>query len=98
MTRTPGNLPRHELVGLAATVIEAPDPTQIGIGGTIVDETRNMLVLEDDDRRQIPKQDRVFRIRGDHLKVQVNGNLLHARPVERMGQHLPRTWGYVNER
>lgn len=99
MPRTPANIIRHELIGLEATVIESPDPTQAEITGTVVDETTRTLLVEDDDRtRQIPKQDRVFRFRGDHLKVQVNGNLLLAHPADRTGQHRPRTWGYVNER
>lgn len=99
MTQTPANITRHELIGLKARVIKAPDPTQIGISGTIRDETQQMLVIETDDQmQQLPKEDRVFQIRGDHLKVQVNGNLLIARPVDRIEQHIPRTWGYMNER
>lgn len=42
---TEKNAARHELIGLEATVASSPDPSLVGAGGTVVDETRNTLVL-----------------------------------------------------
>ncbi|MDY6771518.1 MAG: ribonuclease P protein component 1 [Candidatus Nanohaloarchaea archaeon] len=96
MPRTPDNLPRHELIGLEAEVVEATDPSREGITGTVVDETKNTLVLDTDQgERQIPKEESVFRFHLGDLKVRVNGRLLAGRPEERIGKDLPGKWGYV---
>ena len=42
---TEGNVNRHELIGLEATVALSPDPSLVGARGRVVDETRNTLVL-----------------------------------------------------
>ncbi len=41
------NLPRHELLGLHATVSGSTDPTHLGRSGLIVDESREVFVLRD---------------------------------------------------
>jgi len=46
MPITKQNLMRHELIGLKARVENSSDPTLLGIHGTIIDETRDMLVIE----------------------------------------------------
>ena len=43
--RTRANLGRHELIGLEVEVLDATDKKRIGTKGTIVDETRNMLII-----------------------------------------------------
>jgi ribonuclease P protein subunit POP4 len=43
---TPGNILRHELIGLPVEVVHASNPAQQGIAGRVVDETRNMVVIE----------------------------------------------------
>ena len=61
------NLLAHELVGLHAVVTSSSDPGQKGLEGTIVDETRNMLVIESGGRRvSIQKE-------GTSLRVDVDG-------------------------
>jgi ribonuclease P protein subunit POP4 len=46
MTLAPGTLPRHELVGLQAEVVEAADREMVGIAGEIVTETTKTLAIE----------------------------------------------------
>jgi len=43
---TPETLPKHELVGLRAEVVDSSDPTLVGLSGEVVRETMKTLVLE----------------------------------------------------
>ncbi|MFB6159901.1 MAG: ribonuclease P protein component 1 [Haloferacaceae archaeon] len=71
MPLTPETLPRHELVGLHASVAAAPNPDLVGVAGRVVRETRNTLVLApagDDgpsraEARQVPKRATTFEFR-----------------------------------
>ncbi|HET7149337.1 MAG TPA: ribonuclease P protein subunit [Candidatus Nitrosopolaris sp.] len=42
---TPKNILSHELIGLSATIITSPQPTFLGLSGTIIFETKNMFTL-----------------------------------------------------
>ena len=46
----PRNVIRHELIGLDVLVVHASNPTCRGITGQIIDETRNMLIINTRDR------------------------------------------------
>jgi len=43
---TPETLPKHELVGLRAEVVDSSDPTLVDLSGEVVRETMKTLVLE----------------------------------------------------
>ncbi len=94
MPITPENLPRHELIGLEAEVLESTDENQIGISGEVLDETQNMLRIED---RKVEKENCVFRFTlPDGEKVKIDGKLLAKRPEDRVGMKLPGKWEYVD--
>lgn len=86
MPVTRRNLLRHELIGLEARVMNSSDPTLLGTSGKIVDETRNMLMVEQGEKvRKISKSNSTFLItlpEGD--KVTVDGKKLVGRPEERV--------------
>lgn len=86
MPITRWNVPRHELVGLEARVTNSSDLGLIGTCGKIVDETRDMLVIEQAGRPKIvPKANSVFIITllsGE--EVEVLGNSIFGRPEERV--------------
>jgi ribonuclease P protein subunit POP4 len=42
---TPKNILSHELIGLHATILTSPQPRVVGLSGTIIFETKNMLTL-----------------------------------------------------
>ncbi len=64
MTVTPETLPRHELVGLHARVVESTDPSRVGIEGEVVRETMRTLVLDTDSGvKQVPKRGTTFEFR-----------------------------------
>jgi ribonuclease P protein subunit POP4 len=96
MALDPATLPRHELVGLHAEVVEATDPGLAGIAGEVVRETANTLGIEsprDGRVRQVPKEAATFRFAlEDGQRVVVEGERLVARPAERTERRGDPTW------
>ncbi|HDM35713.1 MAG TPA: ribonuclease P protein component 1 [Candidatus Syntrophoarchaeum butanivorans] len=88
MKITPDNLIYHELIGLDVVVEDNTNPSMIGIAGKVVDETRNMLVIEENGvEKMIPKSQSTFLFRlPDGQGVRVEGRLILARPEDRTGK------------
>lgn len=86
MPVTKKNVVRHELIGLEAQVVGSSDPAMLGAYGKILDETRDMLVIEHMSVAKIvPKSSSTFEIKlPDGQKVVVEGVKLVGRPVERV--------------
>ena len=49
---TPKNLVKHELIGLEAEVAGSTNKFSIGISGLVVDETKNTLSIETEERSE----------------------------------------------
>ncbi len=83
---TPRDLVCHELIGLPITVARSTDDSKVGLTGTVVDESRNMLIIETNNgRRSAAKDECVFHFtlpQGDC--VEVEGAVLVARPEDRI--------------
>ncbi|OYT66485.1 hypothetical protein B6V00_03440 [ANME-1 cluster archaeon ex4572_4] len=73
MKITAENFLQHELIGLRAEVEESSNRDLRGLRGAVVDETRNMLVLEDEREKKVAKAGNV-----------VSGDLLVSRPEDRI--------------
>ena len=95
MKITPHNLLQHELIGLRTEVEDGGNRNVRGLCGTIVDETRNMLVIENEHRKEkkIPKAGNIliFELPKDEdasrktgMKVRVRGDMLVSRPEDRI--------------
>lgn len=87
---TPQNVIRHELIGLRVRVADSSNPRQIGIEGTIVDETRNMLVIMTrEGEKRIQKRYATFDLRlPDDTLVRVDGSILVMQPEKRTGMRI----------
>jgi len=85
---TPGNILRHELIGLPVEVVQASNPAQEGIAGRIVDETRNMLAIETPRGvKRIEKAHATFRLRvPDGTVMDVSGSALVSQPEKRISK------------
>jgi len=83
---TPENLVRHELIGLKVEVVRARNRDLIGIKGEVVDETKNLLIINTTKgEKKVLKEGAIFKFTlPSNEKVIVNGNLLIARPEERV--------------
>lgn len=92
MTITPQNVVRHELIGLHGKIVQAKNSVNIGIEGKIVDESYKTLVVEtkSGDKRIFKDAVTLQLELPDRKKVQVEGNLLVARPWDRLKRKLPK--------
>ncbi|MFQ5919518.1 MAG: ribonuclease P protein component 1 [Thermoplasmata archaeon] len=78
------DLVKHELIGLNVEVVEATDPSQRGVAGRVVDETRNTFLLDTDGAEvRIPKAGNTFRFDVGE-GVRVRGDRLRYRPEDRV--------------
>ncbi|HKZ89983.1 MAG TPA: ribonuclease P protein subunit [Thermoplasmata archaeon] len=78
------SLRKDELIGLRVRVVRATDPGLVGVEGRVVDETRNLLVVEAEGReKRIAKQGTRFRfdVRGS---VDIEGDDIRFRPEDRI--------------
>lgn len=83
---TARNLLKHELVGLHVKVSNSSDPGLVGMKGTIVDETKNMLHVHDGKRLMMfSKKVSTFQFRlPDGQSVLVDGRYIVAQPQDRL--------------
>jgi ribonuclease P protein subunit POP4 len=87
---TPQNVIRHELIGLRVRVADSSNPGQIGIEGTIVDESKNMLVIMTrEGPKRIQKRYALFDLcLPDDTLVRVDGSILVMQPEKRTGMRI----------
>ncbi len=83
---TPQNILRHELIGLGVKVVRARSSSARGIRGVVVDETRNMLTINNEKGKvMIPKNIATFRFNlPSGVRVDVDGTRLVAKPENRL--------------
>lgn len=84
---TPQNLFQHELIGLTVEIVESSNMGLVGIKGKVVDETRNTIRVEVDDRYEsiIPKNVAIFHFQTpEGQKVEIDGKILVSRPEDRI--------------
>ena len=83
---TPQNVLRHELIGLDVLVSGAANPLHRGLSGHIIDETKNLLILETSQGvKRIPKMHSTFQVRinGREL-VEIDGSVMVLAPEKRI--------------
>lgn len=83
------NVLGHELIGLNILVSGAANPTQRGISGTIIDETKNLLVIETTRGvKRIEKMHSTFRmgLPSGEL-VEIDGSVMVLAPERRINLH-----------
>lgn len=76
---------RYELIGLNTKVVDAKNKDLVGIKGKIVDETKNMLVIEEKGKmKKVIKSQAVLDLNVKDKVIRVDGRLLVGRPEERI--------------
>lgn len=83
-----------EFIGLKAKVVESSNRSNMGISGTVVDETRNtLLVRHKDADKMVAKDASVFHfIMPDGTIVEVDGKVILGRPEDRLKKRIKRRW------
>jgi len=98
MPLTPETLARHELVGLDVEVVAASNPDAIGISGSVVMETTQLLTIEGDRVWHVPKEGATFAFdlpsgqSEARTRVRVEGQRLVARPARRTANAGDSKW------
>ncbi len=76
---------RREFIGLEAEVLESTCAEYLGIKGRVVDETKNMLTIEQDGReRKVPKDCCSFKFVDGGKPHIVSGKEIKFRPEDRI--------------
>lgn len=76
---------KHELIGLKAKVVSAENKSLVGINGKIVDETRNMISIDDDSKiRKIAKSQVILQVDYRGHIYEINGKIIVNRPEDRI--------------
>ncbi len=82
---TPKNLIRHELIGLKVEIAESTNKCNIGINGTVVNETKYMLAIKTKKGlRRFAKRNSIFMFKINGKKVKVDGKRIAKRPEDRI--------------
>ena len=80
---------KYELIGIEAEVVDARNEANIGIKGTVVDETKNTLVIETEKgKKRVIKQNAVFEFKFGKQRIRIDGKLLIGRPEERLKRKI----------
>jgi ribonuclease P protein subunit POP4 len=79
----------HELIGLRVRVVKCLDRKQAGTEGTVIDETKNTLVISTGDgKKRLVKASSTFRFYVDGKAFVVNGLEINSRPYERIERSM----------
>ncbi|HOT94973.1 MAG TPA: ribonuclease P protein component 1 [Methanoregulaceae archaeon] len=82
----PRDVLRHEWIGRHVLVVQAKNPSLVGIGGLCVDETKQTLrIATTRGTKCVPKADACFRLSlPDGTTVEVDGAALVGAPERRL--------------
>jgi ribonuclease P protein subunit POP4 len=85
---------QNELIGLNARVAKSTNRDSVGILGKVIDETRNTLVIRQNNSDKIvPKETTIFQFTlSNGSIVEVEGNAIMGRPEDRVKKKPRRQW------
>ncbi len=79
----------HELRGLLVDVVRSNDQSQIGIHGTVIDETKNTLLVDTPSGvKRVAKDISVFRFHYGTRSFVVDGKEINFRSYERIEKSM----------
>ncbi len=84
--RTRKNILFSTFVGLQVEIVRSSQQDMVGLRGKVVDETKNLIIIEKEDGKEIKiqKVSSVFRFTlDDGEKIDVEGKRIAFRPHER---------------
>ena len=80
-------LAKSELIGLNVKVIRSDNPSNEGINGRIIDETKSMIIIETEKKqKKLIKDQCVFEFMLNNEKITIQGKSISKRPEERIKQ------------
>jgi ribonuclease P protein subunit POP4 len=83
---TTENITSHELIGLRTEIVESSNPQIIGLNGTIIDETKSMIIINTvKGTKMIAKSNNSWKFSVDNKEIVLNGSIIAKRPFDRIG-------------
>lgn len=83
------NITSHEMIGLKTEIYNSPNPQIVGLEGTIVDESKSMLMLNTKNGfKMIPKKQNTWKLYADDQEIILYGSLLERRSYDRLGVNI----------
>lgn len=76
------NIVKKELIGRNIEVVKSKNKSLIGVKGKIIDETKNMFIL--DNQKRLIKSQSTFRIKIKEKIYEIDGKILQSRPENRI--------------
>ena len=87
------NILKHELVGLDTEIIDDSNISNISIGGKIIGETKNMIMIEQHgSQKMVPKKNAVFLVKLPKFQVNIRGEWIIGRPEDRVKKRIKKGW------
>lgn len=84
---TENNIHAHEMIGLESEIVQASNSQIVGLNGMIVDETKNMFMINTEKGiKRIPKDSTTWKFSVNNTEIQIEGSTLMKRPHERLGR------------
>jgi ribonuclease P protein subunit POP4 len=85
---------RYEFIGTHGQVAASLNMDCVGVGGTVVGETRNSFLFQAAGRpRRVIKESSTFDFTfNDGTVVEIDGKLLVGRPEDRLKKNMKRLW------
>jgi len=82
--RNEKNILQHEFIGLSVRIIRSRHNGYLDIRGTVVDETKNMLIIDTGKKHvKIPKTGNTFTFKLESGPIIIEGEMILARSEER---------------
>lgn len=79
------HITRSELIGKDVEVVKAKNKNSDNMKGRIIDETRNMIMIQTESGiKKVIKDQANFRIRSEENLVEIEGKKLVNRPEDRL--------------
>lgn len=75
---------KQELIGLIIEITSSKNKSNIGMIGTIINETKNTITIMQERPKKLLKQNITFITTIDQKKVKIDGSILALRPEERI--------------
>ena len=76
------NIVSMNLIGKNIEITKSKNKSLIGIKGKIIDETKNMLIL--DNQKKLIKSQSTFRVKIRNNIYEIDGKILQNRPEDRI--------------
>jgi ribonuclease P protein subunit POP4 len=98
---TPKNIHQHELIGLNVTIVSTTDKQLLGLSGQVVDETKNLLVVEmpnkqsNQEKKQVKILKKICTFRftlPNGEQVDIEGPIINDKPENRLKNIIRKRW------